>query len=268
MRFLSLFAGIGGFDLGLERAGMECAGQVEIDPYCQAVLAKHWPHIKRMGDIREVKGTEFGAVDLVCGGFPCQPFSIAGKRKGKDDLRFLWPEMLRVIKSVRPSWVLGENVANIVGMGFDTICDELEALGFSIQAFDLPAYSVGALHGRRRIWFVCNSKNYGPQHALDGASFSIPKKGQEETVSTSRGVACDKKRFLEEVRSAEFVRTANGLPSRMDRVKACGNSVVPQIVEEIGKAIMQIEERENLKQATSSCAAPGLQPFGPNARVN
>jgi DNA (cytosine-5)-methyltransferase 1 len=159
VRFLSLFAGIGGFDLGLERAGMQCVGQVEIDKKCQAVLAKHWPTVTRMGDIRDVKGNEFGTVDLICGGFPCQPFSTAGKRKGEADNRFLWPEMVRVIAAIRPAWVLGENVAGIVSMALDKVHSDLESIGYTVQSFIIPACSVGAIHRRDRVWIIGNTKS-------------------------------------------------------------------------------------------------------------
>jgi DNA (cytosine-5)-methyltransferase 1 len=157
MNFLSLFSGIGGFDIALERVGMCCVGQVEKDDFCQAVLAHHWPDVKRIGDIRDVNGTEFGAVDLICGGFPCQPFSHAGKRKGKADDRYLWPEMLRVIQAYRPAWVLGENVAGIVNMALDTVLSDLEAQGYQCEAFIIPACAVDAPHERKRVWILANS---------------------------------------------------------------------------------------------------------------
>lgn len=156
MKFLSLFAGIGGFDLGLERAGMRCVGQVEIDKKCQLVLAKHWPNVKRMEDIRKVNGDEFGTIDLICGGFPCQPFSTAGKRKGAEDNRYLWPEMVRVIDTARPTWVIGENVAGIVSMALDQVHSDLESIGYKVQSFIIPACAVDAPHRRDRVWIVAH----------------------------------------------------------------------------------------------------------------
>lgn len=174
MKFISLFAGIGGFDIGLERAGMECVGQVEIDEFCLKVLKKHWPHVKRLNDIREVKGDEFGRVDLVCGGFPCQPFSVAGKRKGTDDNRHLWPEMLRVIQAVKPTWVIAENVRGLLtieqGMVFEQVCVDLEATGYEVQPVIIPACAVDAPHRRDRVWFVAysnNARNRTPSGRLD-----------------------------------------------------------------------------------------------------
>jgi DNA (cytosine-5)-methyltransferase 1 len=166
MKFVSLFAGIGGFDLGLERAGMQSVGQVEINPFCQRVLAYHWPNVKRVGDIRNVNGTEFAAADLICGGFPCQPFSHAGKRRGKADDRYLWPEMLRIIKAYRPAWVLGENVAGIVSMALDTVLSDLEAQGYKCQAFIIPACSVDAKHERKRVYIVAHSESIGGRRGL------------------------------------------------------------------------------------------------------
>jgi DNA (cytosine-5)-methyltransferase 1 len=113
--------------------------------------------VKRIGDIRDVNGTEFGAVDLVCGGFPCQPFSTAGKRKGEADNRFLWPEMVRVIAAIRPTWVLGENVAGIISMALDKVHSGLESIGYTVQSFIIPACAIGAPHRRDRVWIIGNT---------------------------------------------------------------------------------------------------------------
>jgi len=158
VRFLSLFAGIGGFDLGLERAGMQCIGQVENNEFCQRVLAYHWPNVKRMGDIKNVKGTEFGEVDLVCGGVPCQPASTAGKRRGTADDRWLWPEAFRLVRVIQPQWCLFENVRGITslesGVVFDALFAELESYGYEVQSFCVPACAVDAPHRRDRVWIV------------------------------------------------------------------------------------------------------------------
>jgi len=151
----SLFSGIGGFDLGLERSGMEITWQVEIDPFCNKVLAKHWPNVKRYGDIKNVTNLE--PVDLICGGFPCQPYSCAGKRKGKDDDRALWPEMLRVVSEVKPRWIIGENVAGFIDMGLDDCISDLENQGYEVQAFIIPACAVNAPHRRDRVWICAHS---------------------------------------------------------------------------------------------------------------
>lgn len=160
---MELFAGIGGFGLAGEWAGVESTVQVEWNPFCQKVLAKNFPNAQRFGDITKFDGKPFrGAIDLISGGFPCQPYSTAGKRLGKEDDRHLWPEMLRIIQEVAPRWVVGENVRGIVswngGMVFDEAQADLELAGYEVQAFLLPACGVDAPHRRERIWFVAHSK--------------------------------------------------------------------------------------------------------------
>lgn len=158
LRMLSLCAGIGGFDLAAEwTGGIEAVGQVEIDPFCQAVLAKHWPHVKRLGDINEVRGDEFGTIDLVVGGIPCQPFSSAGKRRGKEDHRHLWPQAFAIITTAKPSWVVIENVDDFTYMALDDVSANLESAGYAVQAYVLPACAVGAPHVRERCFVVAHS---------------------------------------------------------------------------------------------------------------
>ena len=154
LRYLSLFSGVGGFDLGFDRAGMVCVGQVEIDDYCRRVLAKHWPDVKRMGDIREVRGDEFGTIDVICGGFPCQPHSLAGKRKGAADDRNLWPEYRRLVAAIRPSWVVGENVPGIQTTILDDVLSDLEHLEYTAAAISVPACALDAPHRRERVFIV------------------------------------------------------------------------------------------------------------------
>lgn len=155
MRVLDLFSGIGGFSLGLERAGMQTVAFCEIDPFCQKVLKKHWPNVPIFNDIRTLDYD--GKVDLVCGGFPCQPFSSAGKRKGKEDNRDLWPEMFRIVQRYKPTWVIGENVAGFVNMELERTATDLESEGYEVQAFLIPACAVGAPHQRNRIWIVAHA---------------------------------------------------------------------------------------------------------------
>jgi len=161
MKFLSLFAGIGGFDLGLERAGMKCVGQVEINKFCQKVLEKHWPDVKRIGDIHDVRGDEFGAADLVCGGVPCQPASCAGQRKGTGDDRWLWPEAFRIVRAVKPDWCLFENVRGLLtledGVVFENLLLELEGIGYETLPLIIPACAVGAQHRRDRVWIIAHA---------------------------------------------------------------------------------------------------------------
>jgi len=160
IRHGSLFSGIGGFDLAAQWTGWENVFQVEIDDYCTKVLERNFPNAKRYRDIRDFDGTQYrGTIDVVSGGFPCQPFSVAGKRKGKEDDRYLWPEMLRVISEARPAWIVGENVAGIVKMALDNVLDDLEALNYETQTFLIPAAGIGANHRRDRIWIVANARS-------------------------------------------------------------------------------------------------------------
>lgn len=306
MKFVSLFAGIGGFDLGLERAGMECVGQVEINEFCQAVLAKHWPHVKRIGDIRNVHGDEFGTVDLICGGFPCQPFSTAGKRRGEEDNRFLWPEMVRVIATIRPAWIIGENVAGIINMALDKVHSDLESIGYTVQSFIIPACALNAPHRRDRVWIVAN-RNGGSRSAepwqqqeeraalvdpgcagnvADTSGSGLQRREQRGASCESTGPSRSVAEFCEDVPNSsglrwgerntnagrssartgeqeewirladnswwsvepELGRVAHGIPNRSHRLKALGNAVVPQVVEAIGRAIIQAEEGASCAQ--------------------
>jgi DNA (cytosine-5)-methyltransferase 1 len=157
MRVGSLFSGIGGFDLGLERAGMKIVWQVENDPFCRKVLAKHWPDVPCYGDIHDVGAHNLEEVDVLCGGFPCQPVSIAGKRKAQDDERWLWPEFARIIRELRPGYVLVENVPGLLVRGFGDVLGDLASLGYDAEWGIISAASVGAPHLRKRIFIIAHS---------------------------------------------------------------------------------------------------------------
>jgi len=164
MKHLGLFEGIGGFSLAAHWAGWSTPVMVEWDKYCQAVLRKNFPNATIFGDISKFDGRPHaGQFDIITGGFPCQPYSTAGERKGNDDDRALWPEMLRVIREVAPRWVVGENVAGLLSMDggrvFESICADLENEGYTVQAFVIPAIAVGAPHRRDRVWIVAHTNS-------------------------------------------------------------------------------------------------------------
>ena len=181
MQVLDLFSGIGGFSLGLKRAGMETIGFCEIDPFCRKVLAKHWPDVTVHTDIRGLNGKDYkGRADVICGGFPCQPFSQAGKRRGTEDDRHLWPEMLRVISEVRPTWVIGENVIGFVKMELDSVLSDLEREGYQTRAFIIPACGIDAPHKRDRVWIIAHANSEGKS---DGPVNEGPRPRQLELMA-------------------------------------------------------------------------------------
>ena len=184
MRCLDLFSGIGGFSLGLERAGMETVAFCEYDKKAQLVLKKHWPDVPMFDDVRTLTGEQLeraGITDigLICGGYPCQPFSVAGKRQGKADDRHLWPEFFRLIKEIRPTWIIAENVAGHINMGLDSVLADLESESYQCQTFLIPACAVSAFHRRDRVWIVAHS------NAKCGAS--AKQKRQHEGAEDSSG---------------------------------------------------------------------------------
>ncbi|MEN6569032.1 MAG: DNA (cytosine-5-)-methyltransferase [Rikenellaceae bacterium] len=263
MRHGSLFSGIGGFDLAAQWIGWENVFQVEWDEYCQKVLAKNFPNVKRYGDIKEFNGSEYrGAVDILSGGFPCQPFSVAGKRKGKEDDRYLWPEYLRVIREIKPAYVVGENVLGIINMELDNIITDLESEGYVTEQFIIPAIGLEARHKRYRLWIIAYAKSIWPRR--------LQNKSQEEGTQDStklfrelcrnisdsdseRGCSRDStgqyannawelsasKRFRCWDIEPSVGRVANGIPRRVDRLKGLGNAIVPQVAYEIFKVIEQ-----------------------------
>jgi DNA (cytosine-5)-methyltransferase 1 len=225
MRVLDLFSGIGGFSLGLERTGMRTVAFCEIDPYCRAVLKKHWPEIPCHADIRSLPPI---GCDVITGGFPCQPWSRAGKRMGASDDRHLWPEMLGVIGREKPAWVLAENVAGIIELGLDEVLSDLETEGYSAGAFVIPACAVKAPHRRDRVWIIANAqRGNGP---CDGQTGRMGWKRKH--MAWDR----DWESALREFRGMD-----DGLSYGVDRVRTLRNAIVPQIAEMIGHAILQAD---------------------------
>tara|TARA_B110000285_G_scaffold97526_1_gene111299 strand:- start:405 stop:1256 length:852 start_codon:yes stop_codon:yes gene_type:complete len=281
MKVLDLFSGIGGFSLGLEWAGMETVAMCEKDKFCRQVLAKHWPDITIHEDIRDLNGKDYkGSIDVVCGGFPCQPFSVAGKQLGKADDRHLWPEMLRVIKESAPAWVIGENVSGFVGMALDDVCSDLEGEGYRVQSFIIPACAVEAHHRRDRCWVVAYSnendrrrrdstisqerhtwmehRSGGQGQSLDGSDSDVAYSESERVQrlrscgleeSHAHGPAllplCEGKGFGSTYWETEpdVDRVVDGVPNRVDRIKSLGNAVVPQLVQRIGEMIYAEHQR-------------------------
>jgi DNA (cytosine-5)-methyltransferase 1 len=242
--FGELFAGIGGFSLGLERAGMTCAWQVEIDPYARAVLNKHWPDVPKHDDVRTFPPQGDYGVDLICGGFPCQDISVAGKGAGLAGERSgLWNDFARIIRTVRPRWVVIENVPALTARGLGTVLGDLAEIGFDAEWHCIPASAVGAPHRRERLWIVAyptsvgveGNRSVGQQVSRAQACSWLSRcnrtrqRGQHWTAQPSVGVL------------------ANGFPNRLSRwgdaMRCLGNAVVPQVVEIIGRAILEAEAR-------------------------
>ena len=232
---LSLFSGVGGIDLAAEWAGFETVLQVEKDPYCRKVLQKHWPNVKRIERVEDVTRESVDRpITLVSGGFPCQPFSVAGKRRGKEDDRFLWLEMLRVIQEVAPTWVVAENVPAVIYDGIaSAIMDDLEAAGYEAVTILTPAYAYGANFQGIRTFFVA-APNGGVGQArlrdVENRSGQISKGDDRHSFECLRIHA-----------ASRGSRSGNGVPHRVDRLRALGNAVVPQQIYPILKAIADIE---------------------------
>ena len=226
--FGSLFAGIGGMDLGLERAGMKCLWQVEIDPYCRKVLAKHWPEVERFEDVREVGKHNLRAVDLICGGFPCQPVSCAGQKKGEADERWLWPDFARVIREVRPRWVIVENVRGLLNRGMSAVMLDLAVLRYAAEWDCLRASQFGARHRRERVFIVA----YPDSDGLQGRRV-LSQEGHVPTL--------DQVRDWPNVPEPFGIRSRHGVPRFVDRIRGIGNAVVPQVAEWIGRRIVEAD---------------------------
>jgi DNA (cytosine-5)-methyltransferase 1 len=294
---VDLFSGIGGFARGLEATGhFRTTCFVEQDPYCQAVLKHHWPDVPILDDIKNAKAFDFPETrpDLVCGGFPCQPFSQAGRQRAQDDPRHLWPEMLRVIRELRPTWVVGENVVGLIKLGLDEVLTDLEGEGYATRTFNIPACAAGAPHLRQRVWVVAHADSesepdgnagqrqlgfgFGGQDVANpNRSGQCEQRGSEPVQEEQSASECTGEDVADAQRKREgrrgvsgpgqdksedgkgsssqprghgeagsedhwisepaVGRLVNGLPNRVSQLRALGNSIVPQIAQEIGQAI-------------------------------
>ena len=273
MRVLDLFSGIGGFSLGLERAGFETVAFCEIDKKAQQVLRKHWPHVPIFTDVKTLTGEtlrEHGiSVDVICGGFPCQDISVAGKGAGIEGERSgLWSEFARLIGELRPQYAIVENVSALLNRGLDRVLGDLSEIGYDAEWHCIPASAVGAPHRRDRIWILAYpSIDEGRSLAVGGGSLDAGAKGgnlrgvsvahrrgqpkpEAEILAYPRRVPAQIpfERELSTIQIADgsgwwetepdVGRVADGVPGRVDRLKQLGNAVVPQIPELIGRAIL------------------------------
>ena len=271
----SLFSGIGGLDLGLERAGMRVAWQSEIDPYACKVLAKHWPEVPNHGNIKEIDWRRVEPVDVICGGYPCQPFSTAGKRRGEEDPRHLWPWVREAISQLRPRYAILENVRGHLSLGGTTVLGEIAAFGYDAEWRVVSAASVGANHRRDRIIIVAYPNDAGSgtsrrgdksqgasceqerqkhsQRRISGCSASMADTdGKQLGVDWSQVDVgqTDRSRVYDRARQEGYDgwkwwetepdvgRVANGVPNRVDRLRGLGNAVVPQVAEVIGRLVV------------------------------
>ena len=254
----SLFSGIGGFDLGLERAGMKVIWQSEIDPFATKVLKKHWPEVPNYGDIKRINWGDIVPPDVICGGYPCQPFSTAGRRLGEEDPRHLFPWVLEAISRLRPRYAILENVRGHLSLGGVSVIGELANIGYDSEWRVISAASLGANHRRDRIIIVAYPNGEGLERSL-GTS---PERGSDGFTNGGSHMAnSDSFGRLEgtlEVFSAErresalagltlgrwwesepeLGRVADGVPGRVDRLRALGNAVVPQVAEVVGRLVM------------------------------
>jgi DNA (cytosine-5)-methyltransferase 1 len=274
MKVLDLFSGIGGFSLGLEAAGFETAAFCEYDQEAQKVLRKNWPDVPIFSDVRtltkqELQDNGIQNIGLICGGYPCQPFSVAGERRGAEDDRHLWPEMFRLVQELRPTWVIGENVAGHINMGLDEVLADLENENYTARTFVIPACAVDAHHRRDRVWTVAHTSSGSGRdsESVIGRQDNETERpqdtdtvaGSSENVAYTNGSQCQ--RNSSAIRTSakysdiggpswwkpepDVGRVANGVPRRSHRLKQLGNAVVPQVVEQIAKSIWRIEYATN-----------------------
>lgn len=251
----SLFSGIGGFDLAAQWMGWENVFHVERDPFCRQVLSHHFPESQSFDDVKTFDATHFrGRVSIISGGFPCQPFSAAGKRAGTSDDRYLWPEMFRIIQEARPTYVVAENVRGLLswndGLVLDTVCADLEGEGYEVFPTVLGAASVNAPHRRDRIWIVAHADNKGGAGGpgqVQGTHGEVPKR-HDDAQPCNPGIDWQDFPTVSPICGGD-----DGLPERLDgitfpkwrreSIKAYGNAIVPQVALQIFRALEDIDRR-------------------------
>jgi DNA (cytosine-5)-methyltransferase 1 len=240
---LDLFSGIGGFALAAQMAGgIKTAAFCEIDPWARQVLAKNFPGTPIHDDVRTLKPNDYGRIDLITGGYPCQPFSVGGLRRGKEDDRHLWPVMRGIIADARPRMVLCENVAGHITLGLDEVLSDLEALGYSCGATIIPACAVGAGHRRDRIWIIAHAKREGWEGCQPDNGVSL---GAVEThTKPCHGIA---ETWTQLAGCRGSIRASDGLSVQMvrDATKGAGNAIVPQVAAEILRCMMRVDSLHN-----------------------
>jgi DNA (cytosine-5)-methyltransferase 1 len=245
----SLFSGIGGIDLGFERAGFEIRWQVEIDDYCRKVLAKHWPDVKRYEDVRDVGAHNLERVDVIVGGFPCQPVSVAGRRLGQADARWLWPEFARIVCQIRPVYAVLENVPGLFSRGFADVLRDLAEQRYDAEWCLLSAAQFGAPHLRERAFLIAhagsvacggsryfNRRNDFPRNSEWGAAQGITSGNRWKRWLAETCQDLDR-----QTNNPWFSRVDDGLPRGLDRkrIRALGNAVVPQVAEYVARCVME-----------------------------
>lgn len=242
VRHLDLFSGIGGFALAARMAGgIETVGFCEIDPWAQKVLAKNFPGVPIHDDVKTLEGNEHGTIELITGGYPSQPFSLAGERRGEEDDRHLWPEVLRITQRCQPRWLLCENVAGHITMGLDKVLSDLARIGYTSQPVIIPACAVGAHHRRDRVWIIANSDREG----LPQRSRIYPRTTRENSGAVFAGIDTGHGK-------PGMGRAVHGIPGRVDRLRGLGNAIVPQVAAEILRAMMGVDSLTNILNHQSS----------------
>lgn len=247
LKHLDLFSGIGGFALAARWMGFETVGFCENDVECVKTLKRHWPNVTIENDIKDLNGGKYKDVDIITGGYPCQPYSVAGSRKAEKDDRYIFPEMLRVIAQAKPTWVVCENVYGHLSLGLDSVLHKLEGIGYTTQPFVIPSLATGANHNRRRIFIVAystgNGRNEGKVSQSDGEENGNSQKGPNKNrYNERRGglwVAVDRQGHPIGRRGTEPppLRVDVELPRRMDRNRILGNAIDPMIAYEIFRCI-------------------------------